>query len=217
MTKTVQTRVACQACQALLDYTIYPEINLATDPQLKTKILDQSLFQLTCSQCGDTHTYQYDFSLQDPSNNYHLLTCYEPQALPIVADQVSAAVAQAKDQGKSLPRMRVVGHPIQVREKITLFDLGLDDWILEIYKYKLLEAYAQEKGVALDLDRHQAHLLLAGPEQAMFYFYQDETLDKQTPFNQATYEDLASNYPVTDRPSHALVDSKLAQSLVKGG
>lgn len=52
-------KVTCPSCHHEGDFELWDSINTALDPEMKEKVLNQSIFLYTCPSCGETFRLNY--------------------------------------------------------------------------------------------------------------------------------------------------------------
>ena len=95
-------------------------VNAATQPDLREKVRNWTLFTWTCPHCGTVGLLKFPFLYHDPAEHLMLVLT----DTPLGADGVP--------EGYIGRQVRSVGALI---EKIKIFDAGLDDLIIELCKY----------------------------------------------------------------------------------
>lgn len=119
--------VICTKCGSSFEAAAYQSINVASDPQLKERVRDGSLFVAECPYCGTRNLLKYNTLYHDPAAKlmvWLLPDGYEPPAA--VADAV-------KDlPGYTLRRVKEAGELI---EKVCIADAGLEDTVMEVCKW----------------------------------------------------------------------------------
>ena len=119
--------VICTKCGSAFEAASYQSINVASDPQLKERVRDGSLFVAECPYCGTRNLLKYNTLYHDPAAKlmvWLLPDGYEPPAT--VADAV-------KDlPGYTLRRVKEAGELI---EKVCIADAGLEDTVMEVCKW----------------------------------------------------------------------------------
>ena len=134
------TVITCPACGKESDFRIWDSINTGLDPEMKKAVLDFSAFKFTCPHCGAETNVDYGFL-------YHQME--DKVMIHYASTDENAAEMYETYTGKKFPemfegflsekyRIRIVRSLDQLREKIRIFDTGLDDRIIEIYKVILL-------------------------------------------------------------------------------
>lgn len=133
--------VTCPACQAENACTLWSSLNADLDPAAKEQLLDGSLFEFTCEACGHTALLNYEMLYHDMQHRVMVSYCPPEQAEQRMAEfeeirrQNEAAGVSMQDY-----RFRIVTSQNALREKVLIFDLGLDDRIVEITKlYTLVQ------------------------------------------------------------------------------
>lgn len=125
-----QALAVCQKCGKEHRVEIYKSINTATDPDLKARVLDGSLFLWECPDCGASNLVAYDCLYHDPQEKFMLwmLPFGEPEG-----PEKDAIMRQAKAMGDY--RLRIVSNAGDLMEKVLVFDAGLNDRCVELMKY----------------------------------------------------------------------------------
>ena len=119
--------VICTKCGSAFEAASYQSINVASDPQLKERVRDGSLFVAECPYCGTRNLLKYNTLYHDPAAKlmvWLLPDGYEPPAA--VADAV-----------KDLPgyTLRCVKEAGELIEKVCIADAGLEDTVMEVCKW----------------------------------------------------------------------------------
>lgn len=216
MTRSNLQTVACQHCQKPLDYRVYREIDLQQDPQLTIDILNQKLFSITCPHCLETHTYHYDLVVSHPGQAYVLITCYDKQHAPTVLEQVDHNLALLQNHNlNTAPKFRLITHPTELREKITIFAHQLLDTYVELEKLSVIKTYFETIEQSVDFDYFTGYLLENGSDQLCFYFYHDDQLHFESPFNASHYRALIQHFPKAAISPTARVDNNFGLEILQ--
>lgn len=64
-------KVTCPSCHHEGDFELWDSINTALDPEMKEKVLNQSIFLYTCPSCGETFRLNYS-TLYHQIGNRHI-------------------------------------------------------------------------------------------------------------------------------------------------
>lgn len=146
MSKKQTVQVACPACKKESDYTIWESVNTAIDPEMKAAVRNRSAFLFTCPECGEKTYVDYSFlyhqmedrimihyanTEENAENIYNLVTGKEMPGM-------------AKDLFDHGYLIRIVRSQIELREKLAIFDAGLDDRIVELFKLYVLAAFQKD-------------------------------------------------------------------------
>ncbi len=133
MSMKEETTVTCPKCGKKGPFTIWPSLNTVLNPDKKAEVLDGSLFVYECPDCGCKAPVEYGFL-------YHQMD----DKIMIHVDQTMSSF---EDRGvEDLMGMlsgndyliRVVPDTNSLREKIHIFDDGLDDRVIELVKVMIL-------------------------------------------------------------------------------
>ena len=132
MSKHHTEEIVCPACQHKGNFEIWDSINTVLDPEMKEKVLNQSIFSYTCPNCGETFQLTY-------STLYHqmedLIMIYLVSKSEVEKTQeLFCGENTLFDLSTDKCLKRIVTSPNQLIEKIQIFDAGKDDRIVELVK-----------------------------------------------------------------------------------
>ncbi len=139
MSKERIETITCPTCGKRSEFTIWESINTMIDPQMKAAVRDLSAFQFTCPKCGDTAQIDYGFLYHQMEDK--IMIQYAPT--DEYAEQFKQQISFFRNG--NLPGImktiltdnyliRMVRSKNELLEKLAIFDAGLDDRIIEIYK-----------------------------------------------------------------------------------
>lgn len=193
MSKHYETQITCPKCGKEAPFRIWESINTTLDPEMKEKVKDRSAFLFTCPNCGDANYVDYGFlyhqmedtimiaysnSDENEEEMYHLFT--EEIETPLGLDNIFL-----KDEYL----VRIVRSLNALREKIYIFDDGLDDRIVEIYKLfiyvKILDDVPDTDGL---------NVFYMGGEHPHFEAVAKQKFIGSSDFNQGFYDSLVKKY-----------------------
>lgn len=129
MSATAETNVACGGCGVTQPFVYRSSVNVSLYPNLKEELLGGKLNRFKCSHCGWCGEVSVSLLYHDMENQ--LMIWLFP------GEKAPAAGALPIDPTMGNYRYRVVQTNNQLREKIYIFDAGLDDQIIEFYKLTL--------------------------------------------------------------------------------
>ena len=134
----------CRHCGATHSVQERPLINVARNPELKSRVRDGSLFVWECPCCGSRNLAAWQTLYHDPSAR--LMVWLLPEGTEAPA-HVEEAVKQL--EGYTLRRVADVGSLV---EKVNIQEAGLDDCIMEMCKWvtKMELAEKQHRDDILD-------------------------------------------------------------------
>jgi hypothetical protein len=139
--------IACPFCKHEQEDTLYPVIDLVAKPTLKLGILTGSLFSVTCKSCQRQFEVMHEVLTIDADARYAVFLVPE-----CTLQEIDSSEATLSDF--SLYQLRLVSSSNELKEKVLLFDGGLDDRTIELCKLYLL-MQMQDKEVTLLFSEHQ--------------------------------------------------------------
>ena len=63
-------KINCPDCNTEGSYTIWDSVNVDLNPEMKSKVMNGSLFEWTCPNCGKTFNAPYSFLYHDMTHNF---------------------------------------------------------------------------------------------------------------------------------------------------
>lgn len=111
--------IRCPECNGEIKVDVYTSITATLNPELKQQILEGEFHKIICPACGATSHLQYNFLFHDPKYRYMIS----------VGQDYTAAMSKMPAPDEY--RFRLVKNYIELNEKIRIFDMGLDDAVVE--------------------------------------------------------------------------------------
>lgn len=141
MSTQMTEEVSCPQCGAAVKTQLWPGVNAAEHPELRTRVLNETLFDWRCPECGYAARFLYPFLYHDPNRNFMIYL--SPNGGGCDSDPV--------DVRSEFPQLgglfkRVVSSPEALKEKILIFESGLDDFAVELVKFALAGVLDQKYG-----------------------------------------------------------------------
>jgi hypothetical protein len=133
---TTPRHIAC-FCETTFDADLPRSADMTGDPEIEQLILDGSFMSVTCPGCGRVLTPEYPFQLTGVRQFGEVFLVPETER--------GAYERGALEYETGTPGRVVVGFP-ELREKVLISTLGLDDRVIEIMKYYLLTGSAPSGG-----------------------------------------------------------------------
>lgn len=63
-------KITCPDCNTEGSYTVWDSVNVDLDPELKSKVMDGSLFTWVCPKCKKSYNAPYSFLYHDMTHNF---------------------------------------------------------------------------------------------------------------------------------------------------
>jgi endogenous inhibitor of DNA gyrase (YacG/DUF329 family) len=137
--------LVCPFCDQKVSKTLYPVIDLVATPARKLGILTDSLFSATCPACGKQFEVEHETLVVDDDARFAILLapgCLHG-GLPCPDDRIGPYA------------LRLTASHDELKEKVLLFDNGLDDRTIELCKL-YLSMRLQDDETTLLFTEHRA-------------------------------------------------------------
>lgn len=166
--------IACPCCGKETEARVYPVVNIKRDPQLREKVLDESLFRVTCPACGKPFRLITRCLYHDEEKNFmvYLIPGFHGKKLD------TGDLAETYPEF-SAAACRVVSGLNQLKEKILLLESGVDDRAIEVAKLAVSGIVAKKYDKRIqaayfcrlneETDRIGFTFFLNGETQSVFY------------------------------------------------
>ena len=126
MSTEISKDIICPQCGESQKYRLFASINAKENPELKRRVLDETLFDWRCTRCNYFAAMAYSFLYTDPDAGY--IICVTPAG----EGSVTEPTQEIQDFTK-----RSVRNLAELKEKILIFDAGFDDMAVELVKNAL--------------------------------------------------------------------------------
>jgi len=142
MTNMIVKKISCPQCGCTGEAKLYTSINVTNHKDLREKTMDESLFRWTCPECGHQARITCPVLYNDMKNRFMVYL------IPKV-EHFQLADKELEEQFKSLKHIdkRIVPDFNTFKEKIFIFESGLDDMAVELTKLAISEAVAKKQGL----------------------------------------------------------------------
>ena len=138
--------LTCPKCGKAGIFTVWDSVNTKLNPDTAAAVKSQELFRYHCPHCGTAVTVNYGFLYHDMDR--HFMIYYAPGD-----DDVANANKDMKDNEGKFQSMiesaayvyRLVRTKEDLLEKITIFEAGLDDRLMELTKAAALAQVGEKE------------------------------------------------------------------------
>ena len=132
MSTCICKEVSCPHCGTIKKTQMWPGINIASNSELREKVLNETLFDWNCPSCGYQVQLVYPCLYHD--KNRKLMICVAP----------NGNTEALKDLDEQFPQLsgikkRSVSNLAELKEKVLIFEAGLNDVAVELVKLALTE------------------------------------------------------------------------------
>ncbi len=136
----------CPKCGKKSDFTLWDSINTDLNPELRDKVLDESIFIHECPECGHRSYITFGTLYHDPTNQFMLFFDHAVSNDDISEDKFP------EDEVFNLfnknYKLRYVHGIKNLKEKIFILEEGMSDVAIELIKYFLRNNIIALKDVA---------------------------------------------------------------------
>lgn len=129
MSKTVVKEIPCPNCKAVVKSKIWTSVNTTQNPELRDKIMDESLFEWECPQCKYKNKLSYPLLYHDMEKGFMIYLVPQVKQHNVI-DKESAEIYPNLD----IITKRLAENINVLKEKIMIFENGLDDMAIEVTK-----------------------------------------------------------------------------------
>ncbi|RKJ38626.1 hypothetical protein D7X94_15595 [Acutalibacter sp. 1XD8-33] len=126
MSTEIVKDIICPQCGESQKYRLFSSINAKDNPDLKQSVLDETLFDWRCQRCNYFAAMAYPFVYVD--NRARYVICAAPGG--------SGSAVESTEQMQGYVKRRVK-NLAELKEKILIFDSGLNDVAVELVKNAL--------------------------------------------------------------------------------
>ena len=141
MSLSREEMITCPKCGQQSPFMIWQSVNTMIDPEMKGAVRDLSAFRFTCPNCGNQAVIDYGFlyhQMEDQIMIFYAETDKDVENFmsSFSKDRIPADMKGFLDDFLNDSYLiRIVRSQNELREKLEIFDAGLDDRIVEIARY----------------------------------------------------------------------------------
>lgn len=137
--------VSCPHCGAVVKTEMWPGIGAQESPLLRERVLNETLFDWKCPACGYEAQLVYPCLYHDKQHGF----------MVYIVPNAGCCAPEAVDVGGEFPQFagmkkRVVATLAGLKEKILIFEAGLDDLAVELVKLALTDVAAAKHGTEVE-------------------------------------------------------------------
>ena len=109
---------------------MYESVNVTLDKSLRDRVFSDDLFKWTCPECGETFTIIYPFLYHDMDHGF--MIHFSPNDCERIKEQYNELLT--KYPGLRRSKYRTTNALVRLKEKVLIFEAGLDDVAVELAK-----------------------------------------------------------------------------------
>lgn len=142
MSNVISKEVICPKCGDTSSHKVFTSVNVTTDPQFKKEVLSGELLMFTCEECGYKGSLAYPLLYNDMKKKFMVYFIPEIDRFQLEDRELEEDYRNLKGITK-----RITADFNSFKEKVFIFDAGLDDMAVELTKLAISEVIAKKKGI----------------------------------------------------------------------
>ena len=139
MSTQMTEEISCPQCGAVVKTELWPGVDASRDPELRARVLEENIFDWCCPECGYSARFLYPFLYHDPKRGFMIYL--SPNGAGCEGVDVEVEFPQLAGVTK-----RMVTTPEALKEKILIFEAGLNDVAVELVKFALAGVLDKKHG-----------------------------------------------------------------------
>ncbi len=142
MSNVISKEVACPNCSEITNAHLYISINATNDPQFREELLSENLLKWKCENCGYEGRFTYPLLYNDMKRRFMIYLI--PQI-----DRFQLEDRALEDDYRNLKGItkRITPDFNSFKEKVFIFESGLDDMAVELTKLAISQTVAKKYGL----------------------------------------------------------------------
>lgn len=137
----LKEKFTCNKCNFEQDVNIFPYINFNENPDYYDLVKNLSIFKVECQNCKNNVYIKYDCMFLNEDKKYILYVLSNKEMINSFRNQIRYIVESSLNSDDKYNfdeyTSRLVFNYNELIEKLIIFELGLNDKIIEILKYGL--------------------------------------------------------------------------------
>lgn len=137
----IHKKIVCPKCGEPTEADLHTSVNVTNHRDLRAKVMNESLFRWNCKNCGYSARLTYPVLYNDMKNRFMVYL------IPRI-EHFQLADKQLEDEFNTLKHIdkRIVPDFNTFKEKIFIFESGLDDMALELTKLAVSQTVSKKLG-----------------------------------------------------------------------
>lgn len=139
MSLMIPEKLTCPYCNRPSTVGLYQSVNVTLEPDLKEKVFSGELFVFTCPLCGEKAKLDMPLLYHDMDRQFLIQSCHSEEDAKEFCVHNRAIDAMPKIAKDGYEFRAVVGLN-DLKEKVLVFEAGLNDIIVDLFKYLMLSS-----------------------------------------------------------------------------
>jgi len=130
MSIRLKEKITCPKCGFVYEKECFPSVDAAADPELRARVVSGEICVASCPSCKVTTRLIYPCMYQDAEKGFavYFLPRTESRSVSVNGEM------EALMEDKTVRTRRLVDDYTELMEKIAIFENGLDDRVMELFK-----------------------------------------------------------------------------------
>ena len=142
MSRSKQYDITCPSCGAMQVVELYEAVNVESDPELKTALMQNCLNRVECGDCDSSFRVDLPLLYSDPAHNVliHWMPETEEASRETILDEFDQTLDQINEivpDDVSVPQVRLVLSRVELVELIYMMEAGFNQRVVEYVKYSI--------------------------------------------------------------------------------
>lgn len=131
--------IVCPMCGELCKSEIYTSVNPTVNKKIRSRVLDGELFAWTCPSCGHHARLTYPILYNDMKNRFMVYLIPKIDRFQLCDKELEEKYSNLRNINK-----RIVPSFNSFKEKIFIFESGLDDMAVELTKLAISQTVSKK-------------------------------------------------------------------------
>ncbi len=141
--KKVNKAIVCPICSNMSKAQIYTSVNVTVNRAMRDKVASGELFEWRCPECGHKAMLTYPVLYNDMKNRFMIYLIPKIDRFQLCDNELEEKYSNLRNISK-----RIVPDFNSFKEKIFLFETGLDDMAVELTKLAISQTVSKKLGGA---------------------------------------------------------------------
>lgn len=141
LSKIISKNIVCPQCSEEAEAKLYLSVNVTNSPDLKNDLISGKLVNHRCEVCGSESHLAYPILYNDMKKRVMVYLIPEVDCFQLADKQLEEKYSDVSGVTK-----RIVPDFNSLKEKIFIYDCGLDDMAVEITKLAISQTVAKKLG-----------------------------------------------------------------------
>lgn len=139
MSNVISKEVACPQCNEICSVHVYTSINATNDPQFREDLLSEKLLKWKCENCSYEGRFTYPILYNDMKHRFMVYLIPQIERFQLEDRSLEEEYRNLKGITK-----RITPDFNSFKEKVFIFESGLDDMAVELTKLAVSETVAKK-------------------------------------------------------------------------